>query len=152
MKIRLRYFFIWTCTVMSYRLKGFQERDKTAARRWAGTEKHLQEFGQAVVGRRGSTPQRTAWLGTVHKLSRSKAATFCLPQNSKPRILRPGKLCTGLSHFHGSIPRKCCHSPTHAGLAGRTAPSAHTHCQPARCWTEAVGEDDQETNFHSDSC
>lgn len=59
----------------------FSGKDKTAARKWAGTEKHLKEFGQVVVGRQGSALHMSAWLSMVSKLWRSEAATFCLPQN-----------------------------------------------------------------------
>lgn len=40
----------------------------------------------------------------------------------------------------------------HTGFVGCSTPGVHTHCQPARRWTEAGGEVDRVTNFHSDSC
>lgn len=55
MKILLQYVYFFNLDVhsdvISDQLKGFQERTKVLPGGGLGTEKHLKEFGQVVVGR-----------------------------------------------------------------------------------------------------
>lgn len=117
-------------------------------------EKQPTEFGQAVLEGSGNVPKpRGRGLGEGCKLCGHQAAASCLPQNP----LRPlgtldhGELCAAVPPPQQRA-RKPVSFSKHPGVVGCTTPSVHTHCQPAGCQTEAVGEVDQVTNFHSDSC
>lgn len=115
-------------------------------------EKHLKELGEVVLEGSGSIFRKRGKGHGSAKAPSFEEVEFWFLSSSKPSTPLVTLEHGDLWRFHCSVLGKSCSLPKLAGFVGCTPPSVHTHCQPARCWTQAGGEVDQVTNFHSDSC
>lgn len=136
--------------------RGVLRQDKATTRRWAWTKGGLGRSTWKSLERwcwRGQEafPQdkrERTWLSKGSKLWRSWILIFFFPK----ALHTPGSPRTWWPVAFPQRARKILSFPKFDAFVGCTPPHVHTHCQPARCWTEAEGEADQVTNFHSDSC